>query len=223
MKNVKFIVQPLIPSKGIVPKIIEEQFEYRRAGRMVPESTVAIFTVEEPLWYNRPITSDTLIKQETDGLYSINAPYFGATPDYKTGYNILLNVGSISGAIQLKLPDLERPLDKSKLINMPMMVVKNTLLELGVPDSDLTITRNDVLYKGKKFFGAEVIFRHNQCSIDFVLTLFYKDEEELFKRLTGKYALKRQITGIIEETNLFTKKQFIEALLKNFKTFIATL
>jgi lipoate-protein ligase A len=104
-----------------------------------------------------------------------------------------------------------------------MKVVEKSLLELGVPQSDLTIHRNDLLYNGKKFLGSEVIIRNNQCSIDFMITLFYKPEEKIFRRLTGKYALKRQITGIIEETNLFSKDQFIDIFLNNLKSYIAAL
>ena len=56
-----------------------------------------------------------------------------------------------------------------------------------------------------------------------MVTLFYKPEESIFKRLTGKYALKRQITGIIEETNLFTREEFTEQLMKNLSSFLANL
>jgi lipoate-protein ligase A len=104
-----------------------------------------------------------------------------------------------------------------------MVTVEKTLLELGVPKEDLEIHRNDLLYRGKKFLGSEVIIRNNQCSIDFMITLFYRPEEKIFKRLTGKYALKRQITGIIEETNLFTKEQFIELFMTNLQEYINSL
>jgi hypothetical protein len=56
-----------------------------------------------------------------------------------------------------------------------------------------------------------------------MITLFYRPEEKIFKRLTGKYALKRQITGIIEETNLFTKEQFIELFMTNLQEYINSL
>jgi hypothetical protein len=106
---------------------------------------------------------------------------------------------------------------------MPVEVVKKTLIELGVDETNLESVHNDLLYLGKKFMGVETIFKNNQCSINFMVTLFYKPEESIFKRLTGKYALKRPITGIIEETNLFTRDTFIKVLAKNLESYISTL
>ena len=57
--------------------------------------------------------------------------------------------------------------------------------------------------------------------LNFMVTLFYKPEESIFKRLTGKYALKRPITGIIEETNLFTREAFIKTLMKNLEEHVS--
>lgn len=223
MKKVNFTIQPMIPSKNIIPQVIRDQFEFRRVGITPQSNNVTIITLEEPIWWNRPAESNCLTKQESDGIYSLNLPYFGDTPDFKVNYNLLLNVGCIPVAIHLNLHDLENPLDKNKLQSLPMKIVRKTLIELGVPKEDLEIHRNDLLYHGKKFLGSEVIIRNDQCSIDFMITLFYKPEEPIFKRLTGKYALKRQITGIIEETNLFTKEQFIDAFMSNLKEFISKL
>jgi hypothetical protein len=104
---------------------------------------------------------------------------------------------------------------------MPVRVVAKTLIDLGVDESNLQSVHNDLLYCGKKFMGVETIFKNNQCSINFMVTLFYKPEESIFKRLTGQYALKRPITGIIEETNLFTREEFTEQLMKNMNEFLA--
>jgi hypothetical protein len=48
----------------------------------------------------------------------------------------------------------------------------------------------------------------------------YAPEKEIFDRLTGKYAQHRGITGIIEETNLFTKEQFIDTLIEELQTIL---
>ena len=104
---------------------------------------------------------------------------------------------------------------------MPVEVVAKTLIELGVNSNCLQSVHNDLLYNSKKFMGVETIFKNNQCSINFMVTLFYKPEESIFKRLKGQYALKRPITGIIEETNLFTREEFIELLMKNMEEFLA--
>ena len=165
---------------------------------------------------------DVFLKQESDGIYSLNFPYFGGDNDFKAQYNSLLNVGCVPVAIQLKYEDFEKPVDQTKLLAMPVNVVRQTLIDLGVDKDSLESVHNDLLYCGRKFMGVETIFKNNQCSINFMVTLFYKPEESIFKRLTGKYALKRQITGIIEETNLFTREEFTEKLMKNLGDFLAT-
>ena len=100
-----------------------------------------------------------------------------------------------------------------------MLVAKvyETLLELRVNKKDLSFSHNDLLYKGKKFMGDENRIENGVFTEAAVITLEYTPEEEIFQRLTGKYALKRGITGIIEETQCFTKQQFIDKLLEKIK------
>lgn len=223
MKNVKVSSQKMIPSRGIMPQIMFDQYEFRQTGKYEANSEIVIALLEEPIWWNRPVKSEVFLKQESDGIYSLNFPYFGGEDDFKAQYNSLLNVGCVPVAIQLKMKDLEKDFNQPKLFKLPVDVVKQTLIELGVDESNLESVHNDLLYLGRKFMGVETIFKSNQCSINFMVTLFYKPEESIFKRLTGKYALKRPITGIIEETNLFNREQFIEALSKNLKSYISTL
>lgn len=223
MKNIKVSSQKMIPSKGIMPQIMFDQYEFRQTGKYEANSEIVIALLEEPIWWNRPVKSEVFLKQESDGIYSLNFPYFGGEDDFKSQYNSLLNAGCVPVAIQLKLKDLEKDFNQTKLFRMPVEVVKKTLIELGVDETNLESIHNDLLYLGKKFMGVETIFKNNQCSINFMVTLFYKPEESIFKRLTGKYALKRPITGIIEETNLFTRDAFIKALSKNLESYISTL
>ena len=221
MKNVRIYCEPMVPSKNIMPQVMVNQYEFRQTGNYTAQSEVAIALLDEPIWWNRPVKSDVFLKQESDGIYSLNFPYFGGDNDFKAQYNSLLNVGCVPVAIQLKYEDFEKPVDQAKLFAMPVNVVRQTLIDLGVDKDNLESVHNDLLYCGRKFMGVETIFKNNQCSINFMVTLFYKPEESIFKRLTGKYALKRQITGIIEETNLFTREEFTEKLMKNLGDFLA--
>ena len=123
----------------------------------------------------------------------------------------------------MKYQDFEQPIDGNKLSQMTIRLITETLIDLGVSAEKLQSVHNDLLYEGKKFVGVETIFKNNQCSINFVVTLFYKPEESIFKRLTGQYALKRPITGIIEETNLFTREEFTEQLMKNIEAYLKNL
>jgi hypothetical protein len=211
----------MVPSKNIMPQVMVNQYEFRQTGNYTAQSEVGIALLDEPIWWNRPVKSEVFLKQESDGIYSLNFPYFGGDNDFKAQYNSLLNVGCVPVAIQLKYEDFEKPVDQAKLLAMPVNVVRQTLIDLGVDKDSLESVHNDLLYCGRKFMGVETIFKNNQCSINFMVTLFYKPEESIFKRLTGKYALKRQITGIIEETNLFTREEFTEKLMKNLGDFLA--
>jgi hypothetical protein len=86
------------------------QYKFRQTGEYTAESEVVIALLEEPIWWNRPVHSDVFLKQESDGIYSLNFPYFGGNNDFKAQYNSLLNVGCVPVAIQLKYNDLENPL-----------------------------------------------------------------------------------------------------------------
>ncbi len=223
MKNLKIYSEPMIPSKNLIPRIMVDQYQFRQTGEWKAKSEIGIALLEEPIWWNRPVKSDIFLKQEADGMYSLNFPYFGGDNNFKAQYNTLLNVGCVPVAVQLRLRDLEKPFDKQKLMAMPVTTVLKTLIDLGVDPDSLTSIHNDLLYCGKKFMGVETIFKNECCSINFIVTLFYKPEESIFKRLTGKYALARPITGIIEETNLFTREQFTETLIKNMGDYLENL
>jgi lipoate-protein ligase A len=98
-----------------------------------------------------------------------------------------------------------------------------TLIELGVDKTKLKRVFNDLLYDDKKFVGIEQKTANGVFTQDIILTLKYKPEEEIFQRLTGKYALSRGIIGIMEETNCFTREQFIETLKAKILRFMDTL
>ena len=82
---------------------------------------------------------------------------------------------------------------------------------------------NDLLYDERKFVGIEQKTANGVFTQNIILTLKYKPEEEIFQRLTGKYALSRGIIGIMEETNCFTREQFIDKLKTKILNFMNNL
>lgn len=220
LKTIYYYVESMAPSQNLVPEIMCQQYEFRQTGQYTGANVVAIADLKEAIWWNRPASSDTFLKLEPDGLFSFNFPYFGNIADFKTEYNTLLNANSVPVAIQLGLDsDVSEELLNS-LKHLPIESVLQTLLDLGVDSTLLKASRNDLLYNNKKFMGIETIVKNGWLSLNFIVTLHYTPEEAIFKRLTGKYALSRGITGIIEETNLFTKEQFIDSLLIHMKDYL---
>jgi hypothetical protein len=49
MKNVKVYCAPMVPSKGIMPKIMTNQYKFRQTGEYTAESEVVIALLEEPI------------------------------------------------------------------------------------------------------------------------------------------------------------------------------
>jgi hypothetical protein len=224
MKNLQLSIEQMAPSRGITPQVITEQFNWRLNKQLKPEQNyITIIDIDEPVWWNRPASSDILVKQEADGLCSYNLPFLGNRADFKTGYNLLLNKNSIPIANHIKINPNWTPEQLEALSKMITNAVYTALLELGVKAEKLSFNHNDILYEGKKFMGYEQLTSNGVFSEDIVITLEYSPEEEIFQRLTGKYALTRGITGIIEETQCFTKQQFIEKLLEKIIAFTKTL
>jgi hypothetical protein len=50
MKNVKVSSQKMIPSKGIMPQIMFDQYEFRQTGKYEANSEIVIALLEEPIW-----------------------------------------------------------------------------------------------------------------------------------------------------------------------------
>ena len=130
--------------------------------------------------------------------------------------------------LELSLQNKEDEIKSQKeqieaLTKMTSNSVYSALIELGVDASNLSFSHNDILYKGKKFMGYEQLISNGVFTEDIVITLEYTPEKEIFQRLTGKYALTRGITGIVEETQCFTKQQLIDKLLTKFEAFAKTL
>jgi hypothetical protein len=201
--------------------ILYNQFIWRTEKKFIGENVIAIMDNQEAVWWNRPAESAVFCKLEEDGLYSYNLPYAGSTNQlFKTQYNLLLNKHSVPIAIHIKLDDTWTEEDKLLLQKMCQTCIYDTLLDLGVAKEDLSIPKNDLLFKGRKFMGAEYASEGLVYSEDLVVTLKVQPEQEIFQRLTGQYALKRPITGISEEVPSVTKEAFIERLIERLNLYI---
>lgn len=225
MKDFKFAILEVAPSKGINPQIILDQFKWRKDFIFNSETSMIAFgDVKECFWWNRPLHPAQLVKEETDGLYSYNLPYIGPISKlYKTEYNILVTPNTIPIVTHIKINPSWTLNQVARLEWMMSDAIYNTLVELGVDKTKLVRVQNDILYDNKKFVGIEQKKANGVFSQDIILTLKYKPEEEIFQRLTGKYALARGIIGIQEEANCFTREQFVEKLKEKILTFIETL
>lgn len=225
MKNFKFSILEVAPSKGITPQILQDQFQWRKDLLWKSsESQIAFGDVKECFWWNRPLGPNALVKQEADGLYSYNLPYIGPQNKlYKTEYNILVTPNTIPIVAHIKINPKWTSAQIARLEWLMSDSIYLTLLELGVDKTKLKRVMNDLLYDDKKFVGIEQKTANGVFTQDIILTLKYKPEEEIFKRLTGKYALSRGIIGIMEETNCFTREQFIETLKAKILRFMDTL
>lgn len=223
MKNFKLSVLPVAPSKGINPPLLQEQFDWRKTKVFKgPLNQINIGDVKECFWWNRPPESDTLVKIDNEGLYSYNLPYIGNLEKtfYKTGYNILVTPNTIPIISHIQINPNWGVKEISILTKLNSAAVYDTLVELGVDKTKLKQVKNDILYEGKKFMGVENRLEAGVFSEDIVLTLKYTPEKHLFEKLTGEFALRRGIIGIMEETNCFTKEQFLQTLIKNIQKYV---
>ena len=225
MKDFKFEILEVAPSKNINPQIIKDQFNWRKTGEFKsPHNMIAFGDVKECFWWNRPVASKELVKLEADGLYSYNLPYIGPRSRmYKTNYNILVTPNTIPIVTHIKINPKWTFRQVARLEWLMSNSIYDTLIELGVEKQKLIRVHNDILYEEKKFVGIEQKTINGVFSQDIILTLKYKPEEEIFQRLTGEYALARGIIGIQEETNCFTREQFIEKLKEKVLTFMEKL
>ena len=95
--------------------------------------------------------------------------------------------------------------------------------KLGFSLSYYDVNKLNILYEGKKFFGLETIVKDGWFSIDCFITLRYKPAQEVFDRLSGHFVKYKSITGIMEETELFTKEEFIKVLTEELQSILATI
>ena len=225
MIDVKFKTAVMAPSKGETGEILKKQFDWRNGLKYEGENEIVFADIKENVWWNRPLNSDVFVKQEEDGLWSYNLPlaWRQESAAWKANYNVLLNKDSLPVAGMIKINRHWTVDDFTKLERLLIHSVYNALLKLGVSKDKLQQPRNDMLYDGKKFFGVETIIKNGWFSINCFITLKYKPAKEVFDRLSGHFVKYKSITGIMEETELFTKEEFIEALTKELQSILATI
>ncbi len=218
MKELNIEIAVLNPSKGITPQIVKDQFHWRKTHEYFGLNTIAIGDVKEPIWWNRPIHTNILTKQEEDGLYSYDLPYIYTNRFFKSKYNVLVGEGTVPLMMMIKIDPNWTTKQRTNMAHLAKTAVYNVALKFGADKAKLSNPRNDLLYDGKKFMGYECTEHGGWFGAAAVITLNYSNEKDIFQRLTGEFALKRTICGIQEElNNSFTKEQFIDALIEEFK------
>ena len=217
-------IEKLNPTENSYNSIIEYQFKFRKTGIFIGENLAAIGNVTAPLWWNRPLKeeADQIIKLEADNLYSINLPMLSEKNKWKKNYNILVNEWSIPMLMQLKFKNTISESGKNKLRSLLFNTMYKTLVELGVPDSSIANLNNDLLINGRKVAGTECYLTDNIYCSSVIFTLKFKQEQEIFSRLTyGKMKPKRQITGILDEFDIkYTKQECLNIFKSNLEYFI---
>ena len=223
MTKVKFSTAIMQPSAGLNPEILQQQFDWRNGKAYTGNNVLVFADIKENVCWNRPLNSDVFVKQEEDGLFSYNLSlaWRNETLAWKASYNVLLNKDNLPIAGMIKVnPDWTH--SQIKALNRLMIDgVYNTLIRLGVDKNKLQQPNNDLLYEGKKFCGLEFINNGDWISIDCFLTLKYKEDKEVFDRLTGQFVKHKSIAGILEETELFTKEEFITVLTEELQELLA--
>lgn len=219
-------VEDMHPSEGKYPDIIENQFQFRKNNVFTGTNVVAIANMGEAIWWNRPQIEDTSAAWGwgSDGLPCCNLPIFlGKNKVWKSAYNVLLNKNNIPTIVQIKFEHILTDDEFKRLGRMSFDVIKNTLIQLGVPEKDLCIINNDLLLRGKKFVGSEQVCKEDIYTECLFITLKYQEEKEIFDKLTsGKVGAtaNRQITGLIDEYETFTKEEFLKIYCEEFKKYL---
>jgi hypothetical protein len=221
-KKILVITEPLAPSQG-KHSILPNQFIWRTEKRFVGENSIVVADNQEAIWWQRPLTSETLCKIENDGHYSYNLPFWQKEKThlaFKTDYNVLLNKNSVPIAIHIQLDEAWTEDQKQLLYKMLAKCLYDTLLELGVDKTKLAYTGNDAYFNGKKFACSERIIDDTVFSQNTIITILAIPEKDIFARLTGKYAHAKTITGIAEEVPSITKEAFINKLYEKLCAYV---
>lgn len=222
MKDVKIEIVPLDPEQN-ENSILYDQYVLRKTGVFQGENVISITIPKEAIWWNRPLDSDQFLKKESDGLYSYNLPFMGTNDIYRVNYNILIAKNSIPIAVQIRFDDSWTEEQKTSVYNMSYDIIYESLIDLGVNKDKLSRPRNDILYENKKFAGGEKKIINNVFSEDLVITLKFLPEQDIFNRLTGKYAHVRGITGIEEEDPRVTREALMSKLIEKYTDFFESL
>lgn len=219
-------IEEMYPTLNKRPSIIENLFQFRKNNIFTGENMVVIADMGEAMWWNRPQIENTEAAWgiHDDGLHCCNLPIFlGKNKTWKSAYNVLLNKNNIPTALQIKFNHTLTSTEIDRLTQMSSAVIISTLDKLGVPLQDICVMNNDLLLKGKKFVGNEQVFKDNIYTECLFITLRYKEEKDLFDRLTsGKTSATahREITGVLDEYENITKEDFLKTYCEEFKKYL---
>ena len=218
-------VEEMFPTQNKYPDIIENQFQFRKNNKFTGENVVAIADMGEAIWWNRPQIEDTEAAWGwQDTIPCCNLPIFlGKNKTWKSDYNVLLNKNNIPTIVQLKFNHELSSTELTQLSRMSFSVITNTLIKLGISETDLCVVNNDLLLRGKKFVGIEQVIRPTIYTECLFITLKYKEEKDLFDQLTsGKTGAqsRRAITGLLDEYEGFTKEEFLKVYCEEFKKYL---
>ena len=217
----KVTIQKVNPSNNIIPQVLYNQFHFRKYKEFKGKSEVALGIIEEPIFWNRPLTeqTDQLIKLEQNNIYSLNLPFALSTHKWKSNYNIMINKNNAPLVIHLCFKNKLSLKELQDLKPISTKALLNTFLEINIPKNALTFINNDILLNGKKISGGERIIKDNIYEEDSFLNLKYKEEKEVFNSLSGgPFKLKNGITGIFDEFSLkISTVQFLEIYRKNLE------
>lgn len=209
--TIKVILEDFAPSEGklsYVPESIRA-----RIGERDWESSIRIVKLREPAYYNRvDYDPEKALERTEDGILVINSPniFAGEKRETKGGSNAFFPAGSVIVAINVKHSDLGS-VDASKLLHFAQgeaykIVRKRSSIR------DVQKVNNDILFKGRKFYGEEVAGFEDCYSITGIVTCEYKKYEAEFQRLRGLGI--RPITGITDEIPELTRDIIAQELFE---------
>lgn len=209
------------PSKNIIPNEIYQQFNFRKNHTFEGENSVTIVNMFEPVWWTRPLEAETetaWIKNEKDE-WVCTLPFFlGTEKTWKSNYNILVNKNNLPTLIQLKFNHKLSQEEKFKLSTATFYAIIKTLINLGANEQDFCCINNDLLLRGKKFVGNEIIIENNIYTECLFINLKYAEEKELFEQIyTGKKTNIWPITGILDEYPNISKEAFLQTYCTELK------
>lgn len=203
------------PSKNIIPNEIYQQFNFRKNHTFEGENSVTIVNMFEPVWWTRPLEAETetaWIKNEKDE-WVCTLPFFlGTKKIWKSNYNVLVNTNNLPTLIQLKFNHKLSQEEQFKLSTTTFYAIIKTLIKLGAEEKDFCCINNDLLLRGKKFVGNEIIIDDNIYMECLFINLKYTEDKALFDQIyTGAKTKVWPITGILDEYPEITKEAFLKA------------
>lgn len=207
---IQIMVEDFTPSEGKF-SYVDDSIKLR-SGRRDVESSVRIVRLLEPSWYNRVEDYDDVTRYDhtEDGTLIINSPniFTDERAERKIAANAFFPAGSVILALNIKHGDLDNiaPADVLRFAQSAVfdMVYRRSNID--------TVQRwgNDILYKGKKFYGEEIGGYEDCYSITAIVTCEFEKYRQEFSQLRNHGV--REITGITDEIPELTQDKVVQEL-----------